>query len=186
MRGRSANQQTSCCTTPGRTWAPLRKHRALLRRKQQAAAAQTQAEKSVPAIPSPQMDGEFAQLLQQHTRKRAREEDEGRAPPRPPAPRQQAPRRQAWRGEAGAAESDRRCLRAWPRAWPERRLAAVRGRWLVVVPAGDGSLHDNAPGGPAWQWHGQGKGFDLCIVYFGTNAVRAQSARAAIRLAPHC
>jgi hypothetical protein len=130
------------------------------------------------------MEGEFAQLLQQHTRKRAREEEEGRAPP---APRQEAPRRQPGAAASGRGEeSDRRCLRAWPRAWPERRLAAVRGRWLVVVPAGDGSLHDSAPGGPAWQWHGQDKGFDLCIVYFGTNAVRAQSARAAIRLAPRC
>lgn len=127
---------------------------------------------------------EFAQLLQQHTRKRTREEEaeeEGRVQRQPqPQPQRQAPCRQqgprgAGRGEAGAA-GDRRCLSAWPRAWPERRLAAVRGKWLVVVPAGDGSLHDCAPGGPAWQWHGQDKGFDLCIVYYGTNAVRALPA----------
>ena len=128
---------------------------------------------------------EFAQLLQQHTRKRTREEEEEGRVQRQPQPQpqrqaQQAPRRlqgarEAGRSEAGAA-GDRRCLSAWPRAWPERRLAAVRGKWLVVVPAGDGSLHDCAPGGPAWQWHGQDKGFDLCIVYYGANVVRALPA----------
>ncbi|GBG34366.1 Hypothetical Protein FCC1311_105892 [Hondaea fermentalgiana] len=47
-----------------------------------------------------------------------------------------------------------------PLWWGQQRLAKVRGRNLIIVVAGDNSLHREWASNPS---------FDLCVVYFGNN-----------------
>mmetsp|Transcript_10656 Transcript_10656/g.19699 ORF Transcript_10656/g.19699 Transcript_10656/m.19699 type:complete len:321 (+) Transcript_10656:1932-2894(+) len=71
---------------------------------------------------------------------------------------------------SASSASDDRCLRAWRRAWSSSKLLPVKGKYLAIVAAGDGSLHAES------EWPPE---LELCVVYYGTGAKRDEFRKAA-------
>lgn len=112
---------------------------------------------------------DFAKLLAAHAsgpkaNKRERDDDRGGRGQNQAAKRRR-PHDNRRREEEEEEEKERK-RRPWRHAWSSQRLDQVKGKYLVIVPAGDKSLHNDEK----FPWHElASKGaYDLCVVYYGS------------------